>query len=961
MKPFLYKVAEANLDYYKDTISQQIFVFPNRRAGIFFQKYLATLYKKPLFSPQITTVNELFRSFTTFRVRDRISLLFTLYNLYREISKSEETFDEFAFWGEMILNDFDDVDKYVANARQLFTNIRDLKEIDNGIEGLSEEQIEAIREFWYNFHPEKQGKTKDDFLATWEILYPLYMAFREQLRDENAVYEGMIFREVAEKIKQKESLELPEGKIIFVGLNALSHSEEVLLEYLRDNQAADFYWDIESPFVTDPDNKSAYFINRYSKQFPSLLEITPEESYETPHIELIGIPSATGQAKQVHDILENWIAQGKISHTDKAINTAIVLPEEQLLLPALYAIPESISTINVTMGYPLASSPIAGLMEHIFAMQNNWRFIHHKPAFYYRFLLPVLNHRYVANLAPEDTQNIYKNILSFNRIFIQTEEFEKHPSLSGIFKPVKAEDDIASYLLGILELIQLHFHNKTEDSEDEENIKNDLSHLEKEFIYHYYITVNRMKEVMKQTNIQMTTDTFFRLLRQMVSGVSIPFQGEPLSGLQVMGVLETRTLDFENLIILSMNEGVFPLRGATNSFIPYNLRKGFGLTTYEHQDSVYAYHFYRMIYRAKNICLLYDTRSEGLQTGEVSRYLYQMKYHYRMPITEKLITFDISIHQTKPVCVAKSERIQQQLSQFLEGGDRALSASAINTYLDCPLKFYFQEIEKMSEEQEVSEEPEANQFGSMFHRIMEKLYEPMKNRQIQGDNLVEVQKNAVLLDKEVTDAFREFVFKTEKPQILTGNNFLIGAVLKRYVQQILEVDRRLTPFTYRESEERMSDSITTGNGLTVNLKGSIDRVDEVNGVTRIIDYKTGAGKSVFSNIEELFNKDMKKRPKAVMQVFLYAWLYKRKHGTVQISPAIYYLRELFGDFEPVVIHNPGRGQKEKVENFTDFLNVFEQNLKSCLEEIFNAQIDFTQTSTEESCPYCAFKDICRKG
>lgn len=960
MKPFLYKVAEANLDYYKDTISQQIFVFPNRRAGIFFQKYLATLSEKPIFSPQITTVNDLFRSFTTYKVRDRISLLFTLYNLYKEISKTDETFDEFAFWGEMILNDFDDVDKYVADARQLFTNIKDLKDIDNGIDGLSDEQIAAIREFWYNFHPEKQGKTKVDFLATWEILYPLYAAFHEQLKAENTVYEGMVFREVAERILRKEPLELPEGKIIFVGLNALSRSEEILLEHLKEQQVADFYWDVESPMVIDPDNKSSYFINRYCVQFPSLLEIAAEEINTTPNIELIGIPSATGQAKQVYDILEKWIERGKISDTDKAINTAIVLPEEQLLLPALYAIPESISTINVTMGYPLASSPIAGLMEHIFAMQSNWRFIQHKPAFYYRFLLPVLNHRYVANLAPNDTQEIYHNILSFNRIFIQSADFEQHAFLSKIFKPLKAKDDIAGYLMDILELIQRYFRNSA-DEEDEEEIRNDLSHLEKEFIYHYYITVNRMKEVMEQTDVQMTTDTFFKLLRQMVSGVSIPFQGEPLSGLQVMGVLETRALDFENLIILSMNEGVFPLRGATNSFIPYNLRKGFGLTTYEHQDSVYAYHFYRMIYRAKNICLLYDTRSEGMQTGEVSRYLYQMKYHYRMPIAEKLITFDISLHQTKPVSVAKSEHIQQQLNRFLDGGDRALSASAINTYLDCPLKFYFQEIERMSEEEEVSEELEANQFGSMFHRIMENLYEPMKNRQIQGDNLVEMQKNAVLLDKEVTDAFCEFVFKTEKPQVLTGNNFLIGAVLKRYVQQVLEVDRRQTPFTYRESEERMTDTITTDNGLIINLKGSIDRVDEVHGVTRIIDYKTGAGKSVFSNIEELFNKDMKKRPKAVMQVFLYAWLYKRKYGTAQISPAIYYLRELFGEFDPIVTYNPGRNQKEKVEDFTPFQSEFETGLKYCLEEIFNPQIEFAQTTTEESCSYCAFKDICRKG
>ena len=320
---------------------------------------------------------------------------------------------------------------------------------------------------------------------------------------------------------------------------------EILLEYLKKEEAADFYWDIESPQVVDEDNRSSLFINRYSRQFPSLLTIAKDKETTTPNIELIGIPSATGQAKQVYEILEKWIKDGHIADTEKAINTAIVLPDEQLLLPTLYAIPESISTINVTMGYPLASSPIAGLMEHLFAMQENWRMVRKQPAFYYRFLLPVLNHRYITNLAPEACEKIYQNILTFNRIFIETSDFEKHPLLSKIFKPVKSGDDIAAYLMEVLEQIQKHYKAQYDENDEEESEKMTMSNLEREFIYHYYITVSRMREVMAETDVQMSSDTFFRLLRQMVTGVSIPFQGEPLSGLQVMGVLETRALDFE--------------------------------------------------------------------------------------------------------------------------------------------------------------------------------------------------------------------------------------------------------------------------------------------------------------------------------------------------------------------------------------------------------------------------------
>ncbi|MDD2797004.1 MAG: PD-(D/E)XK nuclease family protein [Bacteroidales bacterium] len=957
MKPFLYKVAEATLSHFKDKISDQTFVFPNRRAGIFFQKHLADCASKPIFSPKIVTVNELFRSFTGYTVMDRTNLLFTLYRHYHKISANDESFDDFVFWGEMILNDFDDVDKYVADARQLFSNIKDLKEIESDFAGLTDEQINSIREFWFNFQPQKQGKTKDEFLATWKILYPLYQSFREELQQQSSVYEGMIFREVAENILQKIPLNLPKGKYIFVGLNALSRSEEILLEHLHSHQSAEFFWDTESEKTTDPDNRASHFINRYCKIFPSNIELEQELSQPAPHIELIGISSATGQAKQVYSILNKWLAEKAITDSDKAINTAIVLPDEQLLMPTLYSIPEVISTINVTMGYPLSSSPIAGLMEHIFAMQTHWRTVFQQPAFYYRFLLPVLNHRYIASLAPQLIKDIYKQTLNQNKVFIAASEFAENKELAQIFLPLDDKIGFTDYLLNIIQLIQKQIDTEISKEETE---KHNLVHLEKEFIYQYYITVNRMKEIMQQTDMQMSMETLFRLLRKMIAGISIPFQGEPLSGLQVMGVLETRALDFDNLIILSMNEGVFPLKGATNSFIPYNLRKGFGLSTYEHQDSVYAYHFYRMIHRAKNIYLLYDTRSEGMQTGEVSRYVYQMKYHYRMNIVEKLLTFDVSLQKNIPIVIPKNERILKALSNFLEGGERALSASSINTYLDCSLKFYFREIEKMSEEEEISEELEASQFGTIFHQVMERLYYDYKNTVVTDEVISGIQKNNVRIKNEIEEAFRTVVFHSEKSQHLTGHNYLIGNVIQRYVKQVLEIDRKLTPFVYRESEEKMEDQITARNGLKIRLKGSIDRIDEVGNKTRIIDYKTGTGKSNFSSIEELFDSTQKNRPKAVMQVFFYSWLYDRKHHSPTIAPGIYYLREMFSDFKSTVIYNPEPKKKEFVENFAEFRTQFEDQLFTLMESIFDPVHPFKQTEIVEHCQYCEFKDICRK-
>jgi len=956
MQPFLQKTARACHIHYKDTISDQIFVFPNRRAGIFFQKYLATLVGKPLFSPRIISVNDLFRELTPYRIADRISLLFSLYQEFRMLSKREESFDEFVFWGEMILNDFDDVDKYMADARQLFTNVKDLKEIDNEMSGLTDEQIATIRQFWFNFQPEKEGKTKEDFLATWEILYPLYEAFRKQLIEQNAVYEGVVFREVCERILRKEELQLNNCDYIFVGLNALTRSEEILLEYLQKKGVAQFFWDIESPRLSDSYNKASYFITHYAVQFPSAFDLTTEEdNQEEPTIELIGIPSAIGQSRQVYDVLTNLLQTKQIEDPAKAINTVVVLPDERLLLPTLYSIPESISNINVTMGYPLASSPIAGLMEQIFAMQTHVRMHQGVPTFYFRFLMPVLNHRYIAGLSPDFAAKMHKTIIETNRIYITAADFEQDKLLSKVFVPLLGDADFPAYLMQVIRLIQ---ETGIREENEDETSPNNLSELESEFMYHYYLTINRMGDIMQNNNTHMTSDTFFRLIRKMIAGVSVPFRGEPLSGLQVMGVLETRVLDFDNIIILSMNEGVFPLKTASNSFIPYNLRKGFGLPTYEHQESVYAYHFYRMIHRARHITMLYDTRSDGMQTGEVSRYVHQLRYHYKMPITEKQVDFDISVSKNEPITVRKTERILQALSRFSEGGNRKLSASSINTYLDCPLKFYFQEIEQMREEEEVSETPEASQFGSMFHLIMERLYNNIANRQIQADSLNEIQKNDKLLTSEVENAFREYVFKGDKPRELTGNNFLIGSVLKRYVKQVLETDKKLTPFVYRTSEMAVHNVLTTPSQKRIQIKGLIDRVDEVRDQIRIIDYKTGQGELKFSSIEQLFDKNQKKRPKAVMQVFLYAYLYRLQKGDQSVYPGIYFLRNLFDDFDAGVIYKTT--QTTKVDDFSVFAADFENALLKCIDEIFDPAFDFEQTTVGEACAYCAYKEICRK-
>ena len=959
MTPFLQQIASLFYQQYGAEVSRLAFVFPNRRTGLFFQKYLSEVADKPLFSPTILTINDLFVQLSGKQTADRINMLFMLYDIYVRHSGSTETFDEFLYWGEMLLNDFDDVDKYMADARMLFTNVTDLREIENDFSFLDAEQIAAIRTFWSSFYPKGDSPNQEEFLAVWKILYTLYNDLRDALAAEGRGYEGMIFREVVEQMEQNNCCDLPYTKVVFVGLNALSVAEERFLIQLQKRGIADFYWDYASDKVTDPNNKASYFVERNLKNFPSQYPLPAEEKVDT-EIEVIGIPSGIGQAKQVYTLLNELCKEDEMS-PEEALRTAIILPDEHLLIPVLNAIPEQIRRINVTMGYPLAGTPVASLMEYILALQKNVRYVDRQPVFYFRDVLPILNHRYISSTCPEIVNALVKDIAENNRIYISAADLGKTDLLSVLFLPVTDVNTFSDYLINVLQELNKVMHALS-SGEEEEDATQRTNDLEQEFIFHYFTTVNRMKEIMQDAGIEMKIDTYFRLLKRVTDTITVPFRGEPLSGLQIMGVLETRALDFDRLIILSMNEGIFPLRKAANSFIPYNLRRGFGLPTYEHQDSVWAYHFYRLIYRANHVSLLYDTRSNGLQTGEVSRFVHQLHYHYEVPLQNKLVVYNVSSAKTPALQVKKTDEVMQRLNAFHKGGNRAISASAVNTYLDCPLKFYFSVVEGIQEEEEVSETIESNVFGSILHKVMEELYMPLCGKIVTADLLKAIKKDTPVLTGAIARAFAEIFFMSDVVRPLTGQNFLIGEMIRKYVEKILERDSKLTPFRYIESERKINRLFTLGDNRTeIQLKGFIDRIDEVRDAVRIIDYKSGSGTSVFTSVESLFDKEDKDRAKAVMQVFMYSWMLGAAPAGKTIQPGIYYMRTLFSDsFDASVSRRIERTKTEPVTDFSAYSEAFEGELRRCLDEIFGRETPFTQTTTEKACAWCPFKDICGK-
>ncbi|NDP22107.1 MAG: PD-(D/E)XK nuclease family protein [Paludibacter sp.] len=957
MNSFLYRIAQTYYSEYKESISDFTFVFPNRRAGLFFQRYISEIAQKPIFSPEILTINECFSLASSWQTADRLSNLFKLYNIYKELSGSDETFDSFVFWGEMLLSDFEDVDKYRVDAKQLFTNITELKQIDQIFNVFTEKQIEAIRQFWSNFIPVTEGKSQEDFIATWKILLQVYYKFRSELLAVNTATEGMICRDVTDRLQAKTEIPEFSGKqFVFIGFNALNPCERTLMAELRRREQADFYWDYDADELRDPENQASRFYAENRQMFPSkfLLEHLVESLHDK-EIELISVPSAVGQTKQIYTIL-NQLYPAE-TENQNWIKTAVVLPDESLLTPLLHSLPTQIEKVNVTMGFPMKSTPVSGLIEHIFELQKRIRISGSRISFYHQTVSDILNHQYINLLCSSETNRLSAEMASNNWIYVDAEELNKNEVLAAIFIPQTETTAFLPYLLNILRSLQNGWQQASDETHD--------YRLECDFLYQYYVTINRMSDILKAkpTEVEMNLDTLIRLTRQLTAGITIPFIGEPLDGLQIMGVLETRGLDFDNLIITSFNEGVFPVKSSTNSFIPYNLRRGFELPTTEHQDAITAYNFYRLIHRAKRIYFLYDSRTEGMQTGEVSRFMHQLYYHYGVIAKKKTISFDISFGNASSIQVEKTPLIMEKLGRFTSSKEfsPSFSASSINTYIDCPLQFYLTKVEVLEQVEEVLETVESNMFGTLFHKVMENLYLPFKGQLMQSEDFENLIKNTLQIDNEIAKAFSKEYFKKKNNAIvpLEGNNLLIASVLRKYILQVLKVDKKRVPFRYISSEERCNIQFPILNGeINVNIKGFIDRIDEKEGHLRILDYKTGTGKLEFKNLDEVFEHNKDNRPKFVLQTFLYCLMYEIEKQVSNTTPGIYYIRDVFKDeFDTELIN---KELKEKVTDFEPYKNDFIQLLTTRLEDIFDPEIPFIQTENVKICQYCPYIGVCNR-
>ena len=700
MNSFLQHIAQDLYTRYGSDISELCIVFPNRRASLYFKKYLSELSDKPIWAPDTTTINELMQQISGLTTADHIKLLFELYRIYKQAKKSEESFDDFYFWGEMMLNDFDDIDKYLVNPEDLFKNLKSLKSIQDQFNYLSPEQVEAIKQFWQSFDPEKNSAHQEDFISIWNVLLEIYKQFNKKLGELGIAYEGMIYRAVADKIKGNDVIELPHKKYVFAGFNALNNCEKKFFNYLNNNKLADFYWDYDLSYINNKHHEAGLFLRDNINQYKQPESISGKDIFtslsQNKNIEIISVPSDVGQAKVITQKLkENGANTG-----DSPNKTAIVLADEELLVPVLHSVPDSIDKVNITMGYPVNNTPVYSLLEHIIDLQKNAKETKNGITFYHKNVVAILNHQYVNSQYSKEATELLQYIKKNNKIVITRNELASCDFFKTIFTKINTSPELSEYILNILHNI----YNALKKSGQENTIH--TTSLEKEYIYHIYLSINRLKDVLHEQKIEIKMETYIRLIRKIIRNLRIPFTGEPLSGLQIMGILETRLLDFENLYITSVNEGIFPKTDAALSFIPYNLRRGFGLPTIEHQDAIYAYYFYRLLQRAKNVSIIYNSSSDGLQTGEMSRFLYQLKYESGFDIKEKSLKYDINITQPKEIRIEKSDEILKKLSKFQSsaGETKYLSPSGLSTYLRCQMQFYFRYVAELRKQDELTEE-----------------------------------------------------------------------------------------------------------------------------------------------------------------------------------------------------------------------------------------------------------------
>lgn len=974
MTPFLKQVAD---HYYKEgNIEDRCFIFPNRRSMAFFRKYLgeavAAAAGTPVIVPVMMTVNDFFGRVSEHKVADRVSLLVTLYECYSALSPHAESLDEFIFWGDVILGDFNDVDKYLADPKQIFTNIADYKNLQDTFEYLTPTQRRAIESFAGHFidkEPKKSGNpnardVRNSFLQIWNILYPLYKEFNARLAEKGLAYEGAVYRKFADSasgtpVSDMLSSVFGASSYVFVGLNALNECEKAVMTRMKEAGVAEFCWDYPGDMISDPLNKSSFFMSRNVKDYPQAFALD-EDGAGSPQFNVVSVPSSYGQVKHVEGILS------KVGLKASESDCAIVLPDEGLLMPLLNSIPEEVTDINVTMGYPMSYSELWSLMSDIMKMQLHVNRKDGGCRFYHKYVWDVFSNALFRKLMDGEEMKACRErvaqIKQEARYYISQEELSGFPLFDMVFRPVVTDlsaadpgqiTGLAAYQQEVISFMAPLL------------MKNADVALEMDFAKEYWCAVNRLKAM----DLKIMPVTYLKLLDSLLAGVSVPFSGEPLKGLQIMGPLETRALDFRNVIILSCNEGVFPRRSVSSSFVPPELRRGFGLPTYEYQDAVWAYYFYRLISRAETVWMLYDSRTEGLRNGEESRYIKQLRYHFQADV-------NTYVSDAEPGLPSEKEHVVEKTPEMIRTIEESwLSPSALQNYVDCPMRFYYYSVEKLKKEREVAETMDPAMIGNVYHNTMWALF--VSEEEMLSDTVYDKRSVKPEFMKKVTLEYLDSWSKREsdvkrkveslvKAELGTdeilGRNLVVVSVIVRYVMETISRDIQLLGNYGADYFEILGLEEPISAGLYgLKFFGVADRIDRIGpgGNVRLVDYKSGkddpsvlmaSGDTAADVADAIFSpeKSVRKKVKAGLQFFIYDKMLSEKGmaSLANISNSMYATAGLFADAPRVCPLD------------SHFAAHMDERLERLIREIRDPEVPFRMTQDEEHCEWCDFKMIC---
>lgn len=938
METFLGEIAEQLLNDYGTDLRRICLVFPNRRAAQFMYKHLALKNnRQPIWAPRVQTSTELLRGYSTLIPAERLLLLSELYKVHQRVTGREEPLHQFIPWGEILLSDFNEIDTWMIPARLLYTNLAAEKELLLDMDYLSEKQVQAIQLFWGEFSKDNT-RARRDFFEIWEKLYLIYEEFRKVLRNQGIGYEGMIYRDAAASLSQNWRSE-GFDRYVCIGFNQLDACERELFHTLRHKEKVSFYWDYDKHYVADSSHEAGHFA-RLNQKFILPGQIRSHIAGSTPEVQVIGVPMEAGQAQVIGQLMEQrGIDPG---------SAAVIMPREELLPSLLSALPASYDRVNVTMGYPVSYSALYPLCESLYRMYRRMRRSADTRWFYAPYTIQVLQNPYIQGALPAGTNTAIENWKATNRLYLKDEELLTLTGEIGhaLFAP--DQEDFFRHLLHILETMQ-------------ELLPDEMPDIDKQLLPVVYKELRRLHEILASENSQAGADDQYLVITATLRSLKVPFLGEPVEGLQVLGPLESRSLDFEHVFIPCMNEGSMPGDGGSNTYIPFTLRKAFGLPGPDEKTAAQAYFFYRLLHRARHVYLLYNTESEGISGGEKSRYLWQIQNEItHWNIRETLLGNRFVPPGERLLQIPKTGPVWDTMQAFSR--DRTLSPSAISIYLDCSLKFYLSKIAWLQEEDEIDDDVDHALFGNILHATLENLYKPLRNRVIQDTDIQNLQQRlSGELDQAFAAAFGQgHIYSAESDKLI------IRELLADYIQKVLDNDRQRTPFTLlgteigSEKEDRQVLPLNIkagGEELQIRLAGKIDRVDMYRGTIQVIDYKTGMVDLRFSDLEGLFDPRTAGRYKAALQTLLYGFMYRYHTDKTQpIQPGIYALKS--GQNEDTLLHlSPGR---IPLHDIAELEGEFMSRLSILLQEIYNPDLPFRQTEDRSKCSFCPFIQLCHR-